>query len=822
MFQKFWDLKLRTKLLLSIGSIALIAFAVTIGYISNSYSKLAEKEAFDKAKQATYRYANKLESEIEVALDAARILAQSFEGMKRQGVPPRDMIDGVLKNVLLDNPSFMAVWTCWEPDALDGLDLDFAHSVGHDETGRFVPYWHRMRGDIEVEPLTDYTVKGNGDYYLVPRDMAEETIFDPMPFTVDEKTSLKTVLAVPIKFKDKVVGVVGVDVPLNAFTPLIKQVRLFKDGYGFLIANNGVFAAHPTKQSNVGKPMEFFKFEPGVISAVKKGVEASQFKVSKTTGKRTYYTLVPISVGKAKKKWSLATNVPMDNILEGPIRVRNNTLFIGVLSVLVLFVVVYFLAGTVSKPVTRIAQVVNKVASERDLTLAVPVQSKDEVGAMAREFNLMLNELKDSFKVVDIAATEVNAHSDDVATRATANKDRAEQEAEQMNIIRETVNQMGETAGEVAEFSHAQRDAANLSFRRVERLIESMGQMGKTSGEQIGEANVATERVTAMGDTGSVVVETAEKQGEQAEKVSEAVKDIEKAVDDMTRAATRATEHGEAVLQAAEQGSESVGETVKGMKAIADSSNQISEILSVITDIAEQTNLLALNAAIEAARAGVHGKGFAVVADEVGKLAQRSSEAAKEITGLIKSSTTRVEEGTRLTEQSELALRRIADGGKINRQAIEEISSMAETLARGTENVNQLMTDLNKLSKDIAGYAGQQGQRREAAQVALKNLVEKSAAISELVNKAETSAKEVGDEMKGIVERSEQMKELTDIQATRSQRLTDIAVESSQRAGQTVEGAGQVMGITTELQQLSSNLTQQIAQFEFKDVQAEA
>ncbi len=822
MFQKFWDLKLRTKLLLSIGSVAFIAFAITIGYISNSFSKLAEKEALDKAKEVTYRYGNKVEAEIGVAMDAARTLAQSFQGMKRQGVPPRDMLDGVLKNVLLDNPRFLAVWTCWEPDALDGLDLDFAHSVGHDETGRFVPYWHRLKGDIEVEPLKDYAVKGKGDYYLVPRDSGEETIFDPQPFTVDDKQNLKTVLVTPIKFKDKVVGAVGVEVPLATFNPMVKSIKLFKDGYGFLVANNGVLAAHGTQHNLMGRTLASFDFKADTINAVKRGVEKTLHLVSAVTKKKTFYTFVPITIGNAKAKWSLGTNVPLDNILEEAIRVRNNTIYIGLFAVLLLFIMVYFLAGTVSKPVTQIAEVVNKVASDRNLTLRVPVQAKDEVGTMAQEFNLMLNELKDSFKVVDVAATEVNTHSNDVATRASANKDRAEHEAEQMGIIRETVNQMGETAGEVAQFSHAQRDAANLSFRRVERLIESMSRMGETSGEQIGEANIATERVTAMGDTGTVVVETAEKQGEQVDKVSGAVSGIEKAVVEMTRAATRATEHGEAVLQAAEQGSESVGETVKGMKAIAESSDQISEILSVITDIAEQTNLLALNAAIEAARAGVHGKGFAVVADEVGKLAQRSSEAAKEITGLIKNSTTRVEEGTKLTEQSELALRRIADGGKINKQAIEEISTMAETLASGTENVNQLMTELNKLSKDIAGMAGQQGQRREAAQVALKNMVEKSAAISELVNKAETSAKEIGDEMKGIVERSEQMKELTDIQATRSQRLTDIAVESSKRAGQTVEGAGQVMGITTELQQLSSNLTQQIAQFDFKDMQAEA
>ncbi|HSO18469.1 MAG TPA: methyl-accepting chemotaxis protein, partial [Desulfosarcina sp.] len=233
----------------------------------------------------------------------------------------------------------------------------------------------------------------------------------------------------------------------------------------------------------------------------------------------------------------------------------------------------------------------------------------------------------------------------------------------------------------------------------------------------------------------------------------------------------------------------------------------------VITDIAEQTNLLALNAAIEAARAGVHGKGFAVVADEVGKLAQRSSEAAKEIGQLIKESTNRVQEGTRLTERSEQALEKIAQGGEINREAIVNISEQTQTLNQQTREVTTLMEGLNALAVEIGGMAGRQGKRREAAQAALESLIAKSNAISEQVKKAEKSADDVGSEMRGVVERSEEMRKLTDLQAQRSRTLIEIATASAARATQTVAGAGEVVGITDELRQLSSNLTRQIAQF---------
>ncbi len=520
--------------------------------------------------------------------------------------------------------------------------------------------------------------------------------------------------------------------------------------------------------------------------------------------------------------WIIGAGSYDDEFLAGTRRIedvghRSNIILGGVfvLATLAAVLIWMFVSRGISRPIVRIADSINEIARNRDLTIDVPVQGNDEVAVMATEFNNMMVLLRDSFQMVSGAATDTDGYARNVAERATSNRERAARQQEQMEAVQETVRDMGTTAGEVAEASSAQREAADLSSKVLDELTQDMAAINEASRTQVEDAGVASERVTEMGETGAKVVATAQEQGERVEAVTEAVDRMAASVEELTTAASRAMSFASGAMEAVEEGSDSVKATVEGMRAIAESSDQISEIITVITEIAEQTNLLSLNAAIEAARAGAHGKGFAVVADEVGKLAQRSSEAAKEITQLIRDSSARVTEGTKLSDQSRLALDKIAQGGGTNMEAVKEIGSIAESLSEGARSVNEMMKELNRLAEEISGMAGQQGERRSAAQAALEALVEKANTISEQITRADERVKDVGERMKGVVARTGQMKDMTDLQATRAKRLNEITDESTLAAKQTLEGAGSVVGITEELQKLSGGLMAQVEQFKF-------
>jgi methyl-accepting chemotaxis protein len=142
-----------------------------------------------------------------------------------------------------------------------------------------------------------------------------------------------------------------------------------------------------------------------------------------------------------------------------------------------------------------------------------------------------------------------------------------------------------------------------------------------------------------------------------------------------------------------------VHQAIEAMSHIEDSSKQIQQIIGVIDDIAFQTNLLALNAAVEAARAGEQGRGFAVVAAEVRNLASRSSEAAKQIKGLILRSSEQVGSGTALVGATGAALERIATQVEEINGMVCAIDSNAVAQASEVRAVEEAMTELDALTR---------------------------------------------------------------------------------------------------------------------------
>ncbi|MDZ4140705.1 MAG: methyl-accepting chemotaxis protein [Methylotenera sp.] len=222
----------------------------------------------------------------------------------------------------------------------------------------------------------------------------------------------------------------------------------------------------------------------------------------------------------------------------------------------------------------------------------------------------------------------------------------------------------------------------------------------------VAEINRATEQVTsatavAQGTSAQLLI-AAETQSDQIMQTTDAVTDMTRSILQVSNNAALASEVANRSLQAANQGSQAVQNTISGMndirtqiqetskriKRLGESSQEISEIVELISDITEQTNILALNAAIQAASAGEAGRGFTVVAEEVQRLAERSSEATKQISAIVKTIQTDTHGAVAAMEKSTEGVvegARVADAAG---QALTEIESVTNNLARLIQSIS--------------------------------------------------------------------------------------------------------------------------------------
>ncbi|MGH1488076.1 MAG: PAS domain S-box protein [Acidimicrobiales bacterium] len=253
--------------------------------------------------------------------------------------------------------------------------------------------------------------------------------------------------------------------------------------------------------------------------------------------------------------------------------------------------------------------------------------------------------------------------------------------------------------------------ATNSSIENLSGLVsqirDSTSSMS-TSAKEVALANQDLSRRT-------------EGQASSLEETAASMEEMTATVEQNADNARKASQLAVGAREQAEGGGDVVEKAVAAMGAISESSKKIADIIGVIDEIAFQTNLLALNAAVEAARAGDQGRGFAVVASEVRNLAQRSAGAAKEIKNLISDSLDKVDDGSKLVNQSGTQLEEIVNSVKKVSDIIGEIAAASEEQSIGINQVNQAVADMD------------QGTQQNAA------MVEEAAAASESMQQQSTA-----------------------------------------------------------------------------------
>ena len=392
----------------------------------------------------------------------------------------------------------------------------------------------------------------------------------------------------------------------------------------------------------------------------------------------------------------------------------------------------------VTAPIAQMTQVM-KAMADGDLSVAVPHgERKDEIGAMAgaltvfKENGLRIRALEDQEREASsrrLRAAEnmalVVSDVGEVVSAAAAGDFSArlqiDQADEQMQKLVAGINEINAVVDSAtSEFARALSAVAGGDLTvRVDsayrgKFAELKGAINETVDRL--SSTVRTIQVTSA-DVGLAAREInmgaddlskrTEEQASSLEETAATTEELAASVKASAQASKDAAGIAHDAMQAAQSGGAIAGQAVDAMARIETASQKISDIIRVIDDIAFQTNLLALNAAVEAARAGDAGKGFAVVASEVRTLAQRSSAAAKDISGLISSSNMEVGEGVKLVRQAGEQLDQILSHSRKVAATIADISAASGEQANGIDEMSQAVAHLDEMTQQNAALSEQ-------------------------------------------------------------------------------------------------------------------
>lgn len=381
---------LRFKIMVWTGGIVVLLSVILVGYSILTTRQASIENAETAALAVAESQARQIRVDAETPLVTARALAQALTAVKDPNsslVTNRDSVNAMLRQVLVENPSYLGTYTLWEPNAFDGLDSEFQGQSAHDETGRFIPYWIRSDdGSIAVIPLEQYETPGIGDWYILPRENKTEMTFAPLIYPINGVDTVMASFVVPIIYNDTFYGIAGVDAPITFVQEIVDSIDLYKGkAEAVLLTSSGTLIGVRNRPDLVNQPA--VQIYPD-FDQLQSRLEAGESFISLSPDGNFLRVFAPVNLGLTGQHWSFGLIIPFSEVTAPATAAAAQQAGISIGLIFLSILVLWYLSNQITRPIIDLTGTANAIA-QGNLNISANVQSKDETGTLANAFNLM-------------------------------------------------------------------------------------------------------------------------------------------------------------------------------------------------------------------------------------------------------------------------------------------------------------------------------------------------------------------------------------------------------------------------------------------------
>lgn len=452
------------------------------------------------------------------------------------------------------------------------------------------------------------------------------------------------------------------------------------------------------------------------------------------------------------------------------------------------------------KPLSQATDILRPLSEGKgDLTGRIDVNTKDEIGDMARYFNRLMEKMGGIVGHIYDAAQDLSKSSANLIGVSTDMAGNSGQISQKIDYTGKIANEIGASIGTLADSIDSTGGNVNMVATAVEEMSGTIRNLASASEQTSTSVSQVGDLASHMSGSISTLSDSSRDVAFLVSNVATAVKEINISLNEINRNCERS-------IHITADASEKASDTNSIIAKLDNSSKQIEKIINVINDIADQTNMLALNAAIEAAGAGEAGKGFAVVANEVKELAKQTAEATDEIGQQIENMQLNMSDAVKAV-------------GTIT-EVIDEINIITNTIAAAvteqSASTGEILNAVVKSSERVNQITGEIGEIAANSQNTARSIMEASKGIKEIARSAaeiSTASNEAAKNIDRVSIMFQDVRKISKEVASRSQEITNNIVEVSSMSADAASSAGKTADYAKDLSIIAQKLELLVNQF---------